>query len=449
MTAFYPWVTEGWCLMANSNGAGAATTVMAPPDEDLNRSYWEDDLEMPLARPLEWATNQRFMKAWAGKVDGRVASILCHCLGEPGLDKLDDKRKFLRDNWASLRDYHLVEAFAFRKSKVAVQDVALMPDVLPKHILDLCETKSGEYDPKSLLFALYHESPEHLRLVFHLDKIHKSGFARMVLPKPPRAPQRPFCAFAQTDAIPGILDQHNQSRRDHRPCELKRVLDVGGGHTLVFIRRPHRNQHILPEDGQDVAMKIVHGYSPEWIVLDFYDNARIVGISSLSNDVPLDLANRIASAYFGVECEYVNQCSTTYPAQIALLLSALKAGDCKGIDLLQFQLRHGPFKGSPALRIGPADPVAITKAIADLEANYQDLFSDIPNVEKIKVEYVDKKVEIRFEQEESEESDSPVFVVRYFDHRLNLQQRYRFEEFMRTEHGIEILSTEKRFKRKP
>lgn len=434
--------------MADSNGAGAATAVMAPPDAELNRLYWEDDLEMPLARPLEWATSRRFMKGWAGKLDGRVASVLCWCLGESGLEKLDEKRKFLRANWPALRDYYLVEAFAFRKSKVAVQDVALMSNVLPKHVLELCEMKSGDYDPKSLLFALYRESPEHLRLVFHLDKIHKAGFARMVLPKPPRAPQHPIGEFAQPAKIESLLDEYNQSRRDHRPCELKRILDVGGGHTLIFIRRPHRNQHILPEDGRSASTKVVHGYSPEWIVLDFYNNARTVGISSVSNDAPLGLANCIASAYFGVQCEYVNQCSTTYPAQITRLLNALKAGNCTGIDLLQFQLRHGPFKGSPALEIGPADPVAITKAIADLEANYQELFGEISNVEKIKVEYMDKKVEIRFEQEESEESGPPVFVVRYFDHRLNLQQRYRFEEFMRKEHGIEILSTEKRFKRK-
>lgn len=434
--------------MANTNGAGVATTVMAPPGEDVDRSYWEDDLEMPLARLQEWGTNQRFMKAWAAKLSGRVASILCYCLGEPGLDKLGDKRKFLRANWVALRDYHLVEAFAFRKSKISIQNVALMPDVLPKHILDRCEMKSGEHDPKSLLFALYHESPEHLKMVFHLDKIHRSGFARMVLPKPPRAPQHTFGSFAKVKIITTLLEQHNQSRRDHRPCELKRVVDVGGGHTLVFIRRPHRNQHILPGDGQATATGVIHGYSPEWIVLDFYDNARSVGISSVSNDVPLELANRIASDYFGTECEYANQCLTTYSAQIALLLNALKAGKCDGIELLQFQLRHGPFKGSPVLRIGPADPVAITKAIADLETNYQDLFNDIPNVEKIKVEYEEKKVEIRFEQEDTEKSDSPVFVVRYFDHRLNLQQRYRFEEFMRAEHGIEILSTEKRFNRK-
>ena len=430
--------------MADTTGAGAALGV------DLNRSFWEDDLEMHLSDTLEFATHSRAVQNWVGKLDHRAMSVLCACLGESGLDKLDEKRQFLNSHWADLRDYYLVKTFAHRKSKVAIQGVALTPGVLQPHVLELYEKCPEEYDTDALLFALYAASPEHLKLVFHLDKIHKSGFARMELAKPPRAPQHTFDSFARNEnTIRAILDEHNLSRRDRRHCELKRVLDVGSGHTLIFIRRPDRSQHILPEQGQAAATKLVHGYRSEWIVLDFHDNARMVGISSVSNDVPLELANRIASVYFQMECEYENQRLATYPAQIFRLLNGLKTGNCANLGMILFQIRQSPFRGSPPVEFGPTDTESVVSAIGDLENNYGDLFGDIANVGKIKVEYQGKKVEIRFEQEESEDADPSTFVVRYFDHRLDLQQRYRFEEFMRTEHGIEILSTEKRFKRKP
>ncbi len=437
-------------IEANEVGVVTVKAESGSLEETFDRQFWEDELEMPLARLLEVTENKRAMTAWSSRLDGRQSAVLCGCLGEPGLEKLKEQQGFLQDNWRRLGDYYLVDAFAYRKSKVAIQDVALTPGALPASVLEACELGSGDYDAKALLLALYGRSPDLLRLVFHLDKVHKSGFARMRLQKPPRAPDHSFREFATPRAIADLLAEHDDSLRDRRRCELKRIHAVGDEHLLIFVRRPYRNRHILSENGEAAAgQHVVHGYSPEWIVLDFYDNARSLGICSSSNDVPMDLANLFASRYFQKDCEYANECLTTYPAQIERLLEALKDNRCEGLGLLQFQLRQAPFKGSTPLKVGPAEPSAISKAAADLEANFGPLFSDIGNVEKIKVEYRQKKVEMRFEAEEAAaESGSPVYVVRYFDHRLNLEQRYAFEAFMRSEHGIEVLSTEKRFKRK-
>jgi len=264
---------EGRWLVIEANDVGVAAVKAGShgSEESFDRQFWEDELEMPLVRLLEVTENKRMMMGWASRLDGRQSAVLCRCLGEPGLEKLKEQQRFLQDNWRRLRDYHLVDAFAYRKSKVAIQDVALAADVLSKPALDACELGSGEYDPKALLFALYGQSPDHLRLVFHLDKVHKSGFARMRLQQAPRAPKHSFREFATPQAIGDLLDEHDSSLRDHRRCELKRIHTVRDGeHVLIFVRRPYRNRHILSEDGAATEGRhVVHGYSPEWIVVDF------------------------------------------------------------------------------------------------------------------------------------------------------------------------------------
>ena len=66
-------------------------------------------------------------------------------------------------------------------------------------------------------------------------------------------------------------------------------------------------------------------------------------------------------------------------------------------------------------------------------------------IDGLKVEYYDKRIEVRFEKQETAGDE---YIVRYFDSRLNALARKRFEDFMRETHGIPILSTEKRFKRR-
>jgi len=69
------------------------------------------------------------------------------------------------------------------------------------------------------------------------------------------------------------------------------------------------------------------------------------------------------------------------------------------------------------------------------------MMEDLADVEWIKVLYRPKRVGLQFEQDESGDG---LYVVRYTDQRLNAFERRRFEQQMREDHGIAILSTEKR-----
>jgi hypothetical protein len=78
-----------------------------------------------------------------------------------------------------VQPYLLVDGFSQFKSKVAVLDFARA--TLPTQIVDACMKGKDDPDKPALLFAIYNYRWTDLRLVFHLDKIHKSGFARMRL----------------------------------------------------------------------------------------------------------------------------------------------------------------------------------------------------------------------------------------------------------------------------
>jgi len=206
----------------------------------------------------------------------------------------------------------------------------------------------------------------------------------------------------------------------------------------VFIRRPERRQHII-RDGS-----IQHGHRAEWIILDFADNARRVNISSDSPDVPLEIANALASAYFGRDVEYDNECRITYAKQIERLLDQMKAGTCNGLSLVDLEVRSSPVHGVD-MRLCHDDEAVMRRAIAAIERDHGNLSADIERIEKVKVVCENKRIDIRFEKQDTGPDE---FIVRYFDHRLNASARRRFENFMRDTHGIPILSTEKRFKRR-
>jgi hypothetical protein len=50
----------------------------------------------------------------------------------------------------------------------------------------------------------------------------------------------------------------------------------------------------------------VHGFSPDQIVLDFRDEAARLNIASHGHAASYEIANRLASAFYGQDCEYEN-----------------------------------------------------------------------------------------------------------------------------------------------
>lgn len=400
------------------------------------RDLWENELELSVDDALRRIEEPGAMQAWIAGLTGRQLDVLCRILHFTDATRIADKRASLASCNGELIPFYLTDQFSRRKGSFAITDLAAT--VLPADVIDRCRCKDDEtFDTKALLYAMLHADPENLKRLFHLDKIHKSGFARMALKQKVRQPDTSFEQFLQRKKVQQVLEAFDRQKRDQRQSQLKNVIRHHHHH-LVFIRRPERQQYIL-RDG-----RIQHGHRVEWIILDFADNARRVNISSDSNEVPLQIANALASAYFGKEVEYDNECQITYEKQIHNLLDALKAGTCEGLKLLNIEVSSSPLHGVD-LRLCHDDPDIVQRAVASLERDNGSITTHISRIVKIKVGYLGKRVDVKFEKLDGGDDE---YIVRYMDHQIkNATLRKRFEDFMRDTHGIPILSTEKRFAR--
>lgn len=403
-----------------------------PAPKSPSQAFWKDDLEVHVEHVLAQASNGS-LGAWISRRTGRQLSIICeaHGLETASTQKMRDSVHELN---GELTPYVLVEQFSQFKSKVAVLDFAR--GSLPDAVVTSCLKGDDDPDKTALLFAIYQQRWSDLRLVFHLDKIHKSGFARMRLRGKPRAQKESFAAFLNDKSAKAILAAFDKSRRDRLTSELKSVI-TRQNQVLVFIRRAERPDHLVRSGGG-----VIHGYRSEWIILAFSADAARVDISSVSIDTPLDVANRIASAYFKKDCEYENENVATDPDQIETFLTSIRDVSDGPLVLVEISYGSSPLAGSPAIRLRQNDATSIGDAIAHFEKAVGKLRID--DIESVKVMFRKKRVSLILDAPEGEAQGN---VVRYSDHRLNALERVEFENHLRDAHGITVLSTEKRFKR--
>jgi hypothetical protein len=398
----------------------------------VNRDLWESELELNIDDSLLRVQDPEQMKAWVHARTGRQADILCLAMGITDATRLKDQRSALAQCNGQLASFYLIDQFAHGKGEFAALDLARAK--LAERVVKTCLSEDEDTcDKKALLYALFHASPDHLKTLFHLDKIHKRGFARMVLKQKVRQPDTKFVDFLTTKKGKEVIEACDRKKRDRRPSQLKDIVQHHHHH-LVFIRRPEREQYIIQGD------KIRHGHRVEWIILDFSENAQRVAIASDSRDIPLAMANALASAYFGKEVEFIDECQITYAKQIQNLLKQLKAGNCKELDLVELDLTSSAVDGVD-LHLCHTSADIVRRAVASIERDHGDLTAHIDRIHKMEVVYKNKRVELRFDPH----GVADEFIVRYVDQRLkNASLRKEFEDFMRDTHGIPILSTQTR-----
>jgi len=407
--------------------------VVATPD----KTFWEDDLEMGFDHILTAARQEGYVDGWIDKRNGREVGIILTALGIDDAGSTRRKKEVLRScTEQELLPFILVTHFAMYKSKVAVIDFASR--ALDDEVLERCRKGEEDFDKTALLLAIYSHNWKDLRLVFHLDKIHKTGFARMVQRRAVRRPEMAFGEFLQPDTVAKILERFDGTRGDGLTSQLKEVLSHDDRH-LVFIRRAYRPDHLLRPTGN-----VLHGYKPEWIILDFEGNPKHVDISSVSVSIPLEMANHIAGTFYGKACEYENENVITYPKQIERFLEEIRGVEEGELVLVEVATANSPLDGAPKLKLSNPDTGSVGKAVRHLESAVGEFLLDIEQLESVKVLYRGKRVSLIFEKEEGAEE---CYVVRYSDHRLNGLERRLFEQHIRDIHGITILSTEKRYKR--
>ena len=397
-------------------------------------AFWENELEMPVLFWLDRAEENPFMERWVSKLTGPQVSVLHSLLGLQPRESTRHKKDDLRNALPSLRRFVPVGRFARSKSRVAVIDFA--QGVLDSAIMELCQNGKGEFDAHALVFAIYDHDWRNLSAVFHLDKIHKSGFARMVLSKHLKLPSTDLGDFLSASSLAAHLERFDRTKNNGRTSDLKNVIPHDGRH-LVFIRRAERHDLLLQHN------TVVHGFAPEWIILDFQDGALRVNIASKSVSVPLEIANHIASAYFGRDVEYVNDRECSYSKQIQRFLGLLGNDKAEEIKLVELAVGNGPLDGAPKIVVSQTEG-SIAAGVRHFEKAVGGILNDISQIDRIKVLYREKRVPLKFEADEENDDE---FIVRYSDNILNEKERRSFEAFMSKTHGITILSTEKRHRR--
>ncbi len=397
-------------------------------------AFWENELEMPVLHWLERSEENPFMERWVSKLTGPQVSVLHSLLGLSPRESTRHKKDDLRNAMPSLRRFVPAGRFARSKSRVAVIDFA--QGVLDPAIMELCQNGKGEFDAHALIFAIYDHDWMNLSKVFHLDKIHKSGFARMVLSKPLKQPSTDLGDFLSASSLAAHLERFDRTKNDERTSELKNVIPHNGRH-LVFIRRAERHDLLLQRT------TVVHGFTPEWIILDFQDGALRVNIASKSVSVPLEIANHIASAYFGQDAEYINDRECSYSKQIQRFLGLLGNDKAEEIKLVELVVGNGPLDGAPKIVVSQTEG-SIAASVRHFEKAVGGILDDVSQIDRIKVLYREKRVPLKFEVDEENDDE---FIVRYSDNILNEKERRSFEAFMSKTHGITILSTEKRHRR--
>ncbi len=130
---------------------------------------------------------------------------------------------------------------------------------------------------------------------------------------------RTFEEYLRSGDVLVALRQADSALADGHASEFRDVIEMGG-RLLVFVRRAERPEHIVHGN------KIIHGHRPEWIILDFESGAKRVNIASKSIAESLEIANQLASGYFGKEVAYENESEVTYAKQLERLLARLKEG---------------------------------------------------------------------------------------------------------------------------
>jgi len=419
----------------------AVVTRESPP-----REFWANELEFDSVRAEQALAADGTMERWIDDLSGQQVRMLCVLLGQGHEDSVQKLRPLLHQRAGELRPFFLVEQFAKGKSEVAVLEVAR--EALSPHLVDLCirrkrkqgkpadgeEPQEERYNKTALLFALYDKDQNLLKEAFHFDKVHKKGFASMVLAEAARStPKTTFAEFLTSETVAGIIESYQRYRRDNSVSELQAIW-VREGRPYVFIRRTERPDHI--HDGRH----IVHGYRAEWIVLDFSPDGDQVNIASSSVEEPREMAERIASAHFGCPCRFVNEQQLTDAGAIERFLSATRATQ-NGVRLVEVCVSNSPLRGSSKVRISNEMPKGLVESLDHFDAAVGTMMENLSDVEWIKVLYRRKRVGLQFEQDESGDGQ---YVVRYTDQRLNAFERRRFEQQMRQDHDITILSTEKR-----
>jgi hypothetical protein len=407
---------------------------MKAPEDLPPVEFWEDAIEFPVRRVIESAQSPGYMDDWIRHRSPRQVAMLRHLLGLPAASPLRERKEELREHREELVRFVPASAFASRRSILATLDVAR--GCLDEAELAIARDGHDRYDTTALVFAILYRSWRGLENVFHLDKLHKVGFERMRLDKPPRRPRRRFKEFLTSGDFRAVLRRYDADKRDGHTSALRQVIELRGA-DVVFIRRPHQESYVLTGE------RVVHGFTPDQIVLDFRDEAARLNIASHNHADSYELANRIASAFYGKPVKYENIKEETFSAQIQRFSDKLRKGEARDLVLVSIALKQTPLHGALDLGLNSPDNLPIGVGMAELETGLRWTI-DLEHITSFTLLYNGKRVRMKLDPVRGGPAEDRTYVLHYRDLDVNLAQRPAFEELFEQEHGIKVLPTEKR-----
>jgi hypothetical protein len=396
-------------------------------NEPLDPEYWQNQLEVPVADVLARVEPPRFLASWVEELSPACRRILAPELGIDRVTPAPALRKAALRFRSTLVPLVLVDAAMAGKRTSAIEEVARA--LLGEQ--DLEDARSGSrLDRRALGWAMYLRSPANLLRVFHIDRIHRRGVARLALAERPLAPVTASSDTLSATRVAAVLADYQSdchlSGVDPRPETL-----MTGDSCVVFFRWPLKNAFVVR--GRDN----VFGYEREWVVLAFSRDLWRVRIASDAGDAPARIAERIATAIFGYPVRYVNE-SVATPLETADRFIVSLLGDAGEMLLVEAELRMDGCGAAPLLRVHNPEDRSIAPELRRLQTALGEDVTRVRRVGALKVVAFGKRVRMVFEP-----SPDGV-VVRYTDQVLAPHQREAFERQMRDSFGITVLSTEKR-----
>ena len=398
-----------------------------PESAEPSEKFWLDDLELDAEAALDRLSDDARLE-WIQKRTQRQTSALCRALHIEGKTHYARKQALQRVG-RELDSFYLVSRFAIGRGDVAIRDHASR--VLPLEVLSEYVIAEDRIDKMAMLFALFQAKPSHLKSVRLLDRIHKSGFAPMRLRGAVRSPTDSMKGFLTKGTIKPILAFADEEAADGRKSVLQGVLERNG-RSLIFVRRAGRSRFAVKALGAPTPC-----YDSDTIVLDMGTDGRRIGIAAKSGGVAVQIANGLATAYFGKECKYQNETNTIDRSALEAFCKHLMTAIEGTLLLVEFQASYPGLAGTPQVVVSHSCSRSIGDAIRQLEASHGRF--DLSDIESLKVQFGKKRVTLVVGP--AGDGDD-AFSLRYSEFRLNALERVDFENHLRDVHGITVLSTE-------
>ena len=395
--------------------------------------FWRRDLRLGRydeirARLDDPSYRMRQVAAWFRT--RRVLRYIADRIDIPSVAAVSDLQRALADCGDDLLPYLLVGAFAANKSEAAVLDAAAV--ALPLAVVEACKDGNGRSDRLLLLLHLVDVAPEALAHVRGLHAWHRHGAANLVLSRRPARREGRFIEFvvgaAMENAIASVTCPAGVP-----PVHFEMAMPRGDDGVLVFLRRNLRRGHTWSNDGKCIT----HGHDEESIVLHFLDDVRRVRVSAQTADLPRQLADAIATAWFGQTCTFVEDLAPTEPACLRRLVAALVSRRVRDLRLVELAVRNAPLQGAPDLIVRTRDEGAdIADAVAHFERTMGPLFERLHDILLLRVVFEDRRVDLDLEAINGRSA------VRFSDGRLDRHAAARFRACVEREFGIQVSTME-------